>query len=74
MADGDQDRGFFEQLEEGIVDEFGRSQRVLRAFSVARECWRLRDTKSGNSSQGLNGKPYDWRDSMASLGEKLLLL
>lgn len=74
MADGDQHRGFFEKLEEGVTEEFGRSQRVLRVFRVARECWRLRDIKSGNSSNGLNGKAYNWRDSMASLRERFLLL
>jgi hypothetical protein len=74
MADGDQQRSFFERLEEGIIKEFGSSQRVLRAFRVARECWRLRDTRSGHGSNGMKGKAYDWKDSMASLGAKLLLL
>jgi hypothetical protein len=50
------------------------SQRVLRAFRVARECWRLRDTRSGHGSNGMKGKAYDWKDSMASLGVKFLLL
>lgn len=62
-------RGFFERLERGVIDEYGRSQRVLRAFAIARECWRLRESGGGR----IEGKAYDWRDGMASLGQTVML-
>lgn len=68
LADGDH-KTFFERLERGVVDEYGRNQRILRALSIARECWRLRDRRGSS----VGGKAYDWRDSMASLGEMVLL-
>jgi C6 transcription factor Pro1 len=68
LADGD-NRTFFERLEKGVADEYGINQRVLRGISTAKECWRLRDGKGSSVA----GKAYDWRDSMASLGEMVLL-
>ncbi len=65
LAEGDH-RKVFERFEQGILDEFGRKQRVSRAFTVAREVWRLRETGGC--------KPYDWRDGMASLSMMVLLL
>lgn len=69
LADGC-NRDFFMELEKGIADEYGIYQSVLRGIGVAKECWRLRDRKGESAAE----KVYDWRDSMASLGEMVLLL
>jgi hypothetical protein len=68
LAEGDA-RLFFERLEQGISDEYGKNQKVLRGLSTARECWRLRDRKESSGARNTS----DWIAGMASLGEMILL-
>ena len=60
-------RGFFERLEKGLGEDRCGNRNVLRALSIAKECWRLRDRHDANVEF------YDWKSGMDSLSLMPLL-
>ena len=58
---------FFTTLSQRVTEAYGKGENISRCLAVARECWRLRDSRDHDD------QTYDWRDAMRSLGSPLLL-